>query len=116
MSVELERLAAFGVFFGLGLMRLIAAASRSVLPAVAIDAEIFRVQNRLERFALPFRKNEVGRFRQVQFLGFAAAVWAHSRYPVRIREKAGAWLSIVRCGIPALLATEPICGTDWLMT
>src|SRR6202050_5847587 len=98
MSVELERLAAFGVFFGLGLMRLIAAASRSVLPAVAIDAEIFRVQNRLERFALPFRKNEVGRFRQVQFLGFSAAGLAPSRHPGRLSEKAGAWLLSVAVG------------------
>jgi hypothetical protein len=38
--------------------------------AIAVNAEIFLVQNRLEKFALPFRKNEVCRFRQAQFLGF----------------------------------------------
>ena len=39
-------------------------AVRGARPAVAIDAEIFLVQNGLEKFALPFRKNDICRFRQ----------------------------------------------------
>src|ERR1019366_10740246 len=38
--------------------------------AIAVNAEIFLLQNGPEKFALPFRKNEVCRFRQAQFFWF----------------------------------------------
>ena len=38
-------------------------------PAVAVEPEIFLVQNRLEELALPFRKNKVCRLRKAPFFG-----------------------------------------------
>ncbi len=43
-------------------------------PAFAVEPEIFLVQNRLEKLALPFRKNEVCRLRKAPFFG-AVVQW-----------------------------------------
>src|ERR1700728_14762 len=70
-------------------------AASGARPSVAVNAQIFLVQNRLEQLARPFWKYQVGRFRQTQLLGFVCRGAGFTRR-LRMREQDGVRLSGAR--------------------
>jgi len=72
-------------------------------PAFGVEPEILLIQNRLEKLALPFRKNEVCRLRQAPFFGpflmiFGSFPSVRASACVSLARGGGVWPLVSRTG------------------